>query len=85
MTAQESAPDEVGYYLQRRVYLRKQLGDLAEQGAEIRRLTSECLEEMIQVNGWLKYCDVDTSGIDNPPAAEAGSPEALRLVEPVDC
>ncbi len=77
MSAQE-APNEVEFYLQRREDLRIELGELARQGADIAARHRECLENIIGVNDWLRYCNVDTSAIERPPINE---PVPLHLVD----
>ena len=78
MSAQE-IPDEVSEQLGRRADLRAQAATLQHLGAVIRTLTGNCTEEMVRTNDWLRYCDVDTSKIENPPACEPMSADTTVL------
>lgn len=80
MSAQE-IPDEVSEQLGRRADLRVQAATLQHIGAVIRTLTGNCTEEMVRTNDWLRYCDVNTSEIENPPAREPMSPDTTLLLK----
>lgn len=69
MSAQE-IPNEVSERLGRRADLRAQAATLQHLGAIIRTLTGYCTAEMAHNNDWLRYCDVDTSKIENPSVRE---------------
>lgn len=78
MSAQE-VPDEVSEQLERRADLRKQAATLQHLGAVVRTLIGSCTEEMVRSNDWLRYCDVNTRKIENPPASGPMSADTTIL------